>query len=56
MRAADEAADVIVNGRYITIPMAKNLAGLLTDSGKIGGKQMSGRFMYVVNDARNIII
>jgi hypothetical protein len=56
MRAADEAAGVIVNGRYITNPTAKNLAGLLTDSGKIGGKQISGQFMYVVDDAGNIII
>ncbi|MBL8892390.1 MAG: hypothetical protein JNL67_20610 [Planctomycetaceae bacterium] len=56
MRAADEAAGVIVNGRYVTNPTAKNLAGLLTDSGKIGSKQMSGQFMYVVDDAGDIII
>ena len=56
MRAADEAAGVIVNGRYINNPTARNLRGLLTDTGKIGGKQMSGRFMYVVDDAGDIII
>lgn len=56
MRAADEAAGVIVNGRYINNPTARNLAGIVTDSGKVGGKQMSGQFMYVVDDAGDIII
>lgn len=56
MRVADEAAGVIVNGRYITNPTARNLGDILTGSGKVGGKQMSGQFMYVVDDAGNIII
>ena len=55
-RAADEAAGVLVNGRYIKNPTAKSLNSLLTDSGKIGGKQMSGRYMYVIDDAGNITI
>ena len=56
MRVADKARGVIVNGRYLVNPTAKNLAGLLTDSGKVGGKRMSGRFMYVVNTAGDIIV
>jgi hypothetical protein len=55
-RAADEAAGVIVNGHYIKNPSARSLKSLLTDTGKIGGKQMSGRFMYVIDDAGEIII
>ena len=56
MRAADETAGVIVNGRYIRNPSAQNLSGLITSSGKIGGKRMSGQFMYVVDDGGNVII
>ncbi|QDV51351.1 Calx-beta domain protein [Gimesia fumaroli] len=55
-RAADETAGVLVNGHYIKNPTAKSLNSLLTDSGKIGGKQMSGRYMYVIDDAGNITI
>ncbi len=56
MRGADEAAGVIVNGRYITNPTARNLRDIVTASGKVGGKQMSGQFMYVFDDAGNVII
>ena len=55
-RAADEAAGVLVNGRYIKNPTAQNLADLVTDTGKIGSSRMSGQFMYVVDDAGNIVI
>lgn len=55
-RAADEAAGVLVNGRYIKNPTAQNLSSLLTESGRIGSKQMSGRFMYVIDESGNIII
>ncbi|MCP4746059.1 MAG: hypothetical protein GY874_07940, partial [Desulfobacteraceae bacterium] len=56
MRAADEAAGVIVNGRYIKNPTAQNLSSLITESGKIGGKRMSGQYMYVVDNTGNIVI
>lgn len=56
MQAADEAAGVLVNGRYIQNPTARNLTSMLTDAGKIGGKETSGRFMYVVDEAGDIII
>jgi hypothetical protein len=56
MRAADEAAGVIVKGRYIKNPTANNLSSLITDTGKIGGKRVSGQYMYVVDDTGNIVI
>lgn len=56
MQAADEAAGVLKNGSYIKNPTAKNLSDLITDSGKIGSKQMSGQYMYVVDTNGNIII
>ncbi|MBN3941583.1 hypothetical protein [Nostoc sp. NMS9] len=55
-RAADEAAGVIVNGSYIKNPTARKLADIVTESGKIGSKQMTGQFMYVVDELGNIII
>lgn len=56
MRAADEQAGLIVDGSYIKNPTAKNLKSLLNESGKIGSKEMSGEFMYVVDAEGNIII
>lgn len=53
---ADAAAGVLNNGSYIKNPSAKNLTSLLTDSGKIGSKEMSGKFMYVVENNDEIII
>lgn len=55
-RAADEAAGVLVNGRYIKNPTAQNLADLVTDTDTIGSSRMSGQFMYVVDDVGNIVI
>ena len=55
-QAADEAAGVLVNGSYIRNPTARNLADMLTPTGKIGGSQMSGQFMYVIDESGNIII
>ncbi len=56
MEAADAAAGVLVNGRYIKNPSAQNLGDMVTATGKIGSSKKSGQFMYVVDDAGNIII
>ncbi|MEK3885806.1 hypothetical protein [Paenibacillus sp. PL2-23] len=56
MKAADEAAGVLKNGSYIKNPTAQNLNDLITDTGKIGSKQMSGQYMYVVDTNGNVII
>jgi len=56
MAAGDEAAGVLSHGVYKLNPTAQVLTDLLTESGKIGGKNMNGRFMFVVNEARQIII
>ena len=56
MGKADKAAGVIVNGSYIRNPTARSISGLLTQSGKIGGKKMSGQFRYVIDANGNIVI
>jgi hypothetical protein len=56
MRAADEAAGLIVNGSYVTNPSAQNLAALVSPTGKIGSSRMSGQFMYVVTSSGDIVI
>lgn len=56
MQAADQAAGVLRNGSYIKNPTARQLNDLVTPSGKIGSKQMSGQYMYVVDEGGNIII
>ncbi|WP_432775091.1 hypothetical protein AAFJ72_17995 [Brevibacillus gelatini] len=56
MQADDEAAGVLKNGSYIKNPTAKNLSDFITVSGKIGSKQMSGQYMYVVDTNGNIVI
>jgi len=56
MVKADKAAGVIINGSYIRNPTARSISGLLTQSGKIGGKKMSGQFMYVIDASGNIVI
>lgn len=56
MQAADEAAGVLVNGSYIKNPTARSLSDLVTDSGRIGGKQMNGQYMYVIDQDGAIII
>jgi hypothetical protein len=49
LRAADEKAGLIINGSYIKNPTAKDLKGLITETGKIGSKRVSGQFQYVVD-------
>jgi hypothetical protein len=56
MQAADEAAGVLVKGKYIKNPTAKPLAELITETGKVGGKKMSGQFMYVIDESGKITI
>jgi hypothetical protein len=56
MKAGDKAAGVLVKGSYIRNPTARTLTELVTETGKIGGKKMSGKFMYVVDEAGEIII
>ncbi len=56
MRAADEAAGVLVDGRYIKNPTARNLADLMTETGRIGSSRTSGQFMYVVDETGDITI
>jgi RHS repeat-associated protein len=56
MMAADEAAGVLVNGSYIRNPTAKLVTEIIDSSGKIGGKTMSGQFMYVIDGGGSIII
>ncbi|HEX6739271.1 MAG TPA: hypothetical protein VF310_13415, partial [Vicinamibacteria bacterium] len=56
MRAADEAAGLIVNGAYVRNPSAQSLAALVSPTGKIGSSRMSGQFMYVVTSSGEIII
>ncbi|WP_245430300.1 hemagglutinin repeat-containing protein [Rhizobium tropici] len=56
--AADEAAGVLVNGRYIRNPTARSLSDSITESGKIrlDGQLANGQYMYVVDTSGNIII
>jgi hypothetical protein len=56
MSVADEVAGVLVNGSYIRNPTAQNLGSMITDSGRIGSKQMSGQYMYVLDQSGEIII
>lgn len=56
MHSADEAAGVLKNGVYSKNPTAQNLADIVTDTGKIGSKKMSGKYMYVVDMDGNVII
>jgi len=44
------------NGKYTVNPTAKKLLDLVTPSGKIGSKNMNGRYMYVIDNQGNIII
>ena len=56
MIAGDEAAGVLGGKGYEINPSAQSLEALLTDSGKIVSKQMSGRFMYTVDQTSKITI
>ena len=47
---------VLVNGVYKLNPTARNIADLVSPTGKIGSSRMNGQFMYVVDDSGNIII
>ncbi|EOZ0650911.1 hemagglutinin repeat-containing protein [Cronobacter muytjensii] len=55
-QAADKAAGVLINGSYIKNPTAQNLSGLLSETGRVGTKNMNGQFMYVIDKTGNIII
>ncbi|VEJ55664.1 hemagglutinin repeat-containing protein [Pragia fontium] len=55
-QTADKTAGVLVNGVYKNNPTAQNITGLLTDTGRIGSKNMNGQFMYVVDQKGNVII
>jgi hypothetical protein len=52
----DIAKGVLVDGKYVNNPTAQNLSSLVTDSGKIGGKNTNGQFMYVIDERGQIII
>ncbi len=56
MHTADEAAGVLKNGVYIKNPTAQNLTDIVTDTGRIGSKKMSGTYMYAVDLDGNVII
>jgi hypothetical protein len=56
MQSADEIAGVLKNGSYIRNPTAQSLDKLITASGKINSKNMSGNYMYVIDSKGNIII
>jgi len=58
MLAADEAAGVLANGRYIRNPTAQNLTDLVTDTGRlrIDGNLANGRYMYVVDQESSVVI
>jgi hypothetical protein len=56
MFAADEAAGVRFGGSYIKNPTAQSLSDLVTESGRIGGKQMNGQYMYVIDSSGDITI
>lgn len=56
MKVDDERAGVLKNGSYIKNPTSQNINDLITSSGKIGSKQMSGQYMYAVDINGNIII
>ncbi|WP_255250572.1 WXG100 family type VII secretion target [Paenibacillus lautus] len=56
MKVDDERAGVLKNGSYIKNPTSQNINDLITSSGKIGSKQMSGQYMYAVDTNGNIII
>jgi len=47
---------ILIDGSYVKNPTAQYLSEMITESGKIGGKKMSGVFMYVVDNEGNIII
>lgn len=56
MHAGDEAAGVLKNGVYMKNPTAQSLNDLVTETGKIGSKRMSGQYMYVVDKNGDITI
>jgi hypothetical protein len=56
MFAADEVAGVLANGKYIKNPTAQNLGDLVTESDRIGSKNMNGNCMYVIDQEGSIVI
>ena len=56
MKSADIKSGVLNNNTYIKNPTSKLLKDIINNSGRIGSKQMSGEFMYVVDKSENLII
>lgn len=56
IRQLDEEQDTLKDGVYIKNPTTKPIRELIDTNGKIGGKNMNGKFMYVVDLNGNIII
>lgn len=62
LTSADEIAGVLVNGSYLKNPTAKNVLDLIRNpSGAMkldqsAGSILNGQYMYVVDEADNIII
>jgi len=57
MQAKDIAEKVLVDGKYLNNPTAKNMNDLIRQGyNYVGSKQMNGRYMYVIDQEGNIII
>jgi hypothetical protein len=62
LKSADELAGVLVNGSYLKNPTAKNVTDLIKNpSGAMkldqsAGSILNGQYMYVIDNADNIII
>ena len=54
MREVDEAAGLIVDGKYLVNPTAKNITTAIGPNGNLAG--LNGQYMYVVATDRKIII
>ena len=56
MRRRDRQSGFIVNNTYRKNPTAADIKSLISNKGKIGVKEMSGQYMYVIDGKNNIII
>jgi RHS repeat-associated protein len=56
LKPADLKAEVLTaQGNYVVNPTARKLLDMVTETGKIGGKNMNGKYMYVIDKDGNII-
>ena len=55
-QAADRAAGVLGPNGYIKNPTTQRLTDLVDANGRVGGKTMSGQYMYVVDESGDILI